>query len=112
MLPGREKPAAFYMLEVEAAQNFRTERRPVEFVVTAGFEDVAGFRAGLAAGAMLHGEQQWLEEGPVVFLVKELVQAREKPGDKLRLFFARLRFGDVDGAGIIEAAFIAALALL
>ena len=66
VLPGREQAAVLDVLEVEAAQDLGAVGRPVELVAAAGLVDVAGVGAGLALRAVLHGEQQRLQEGPVV----------------------------------------------
>ncbi len=98
--------AVLDVLEVQAAQDLRAEGGPVQLVAPAGLEDVAGSEQVWQRGAVLHGQQQRLQEGPVVLLREELVQAGQELPDQLLFFLLGFRLRDVDRAGIVQRALV------
>ncbi len=112
VLPGRDQAAAFDEFEIETAQDLGTIRRTVEFVASAGLENMARFRARLAAGAVLHGEQQRLQKGPVVLLGEELLEAGQEFANQLFLFFRRFGLRQIQRAGVVQAALVFVFCLL
>ena len=104
MLKTRNGAAVLHVLEVEASKNFAAECGAIRLGVSAGFEDVAGAGARLAADAVLHGEEQRLQEGPVVLCFEELVEAADEALDKSGFFFAGLGLGQAEGARVVETA--------
>ena len=99
---GREFPIGFDIFPVEPPQNFGPKVWAVNFLAPADFENRAGLGAGLAFGAVVHGKEKRLEESPVVFLLKQLPQSREKGPEVSLLFLLVLGLGNPDGDGIVQ----------
>ena len=72
MNPGR---LALDVLVVDAAQHLGAIGRAVERVAAALLVDVTGLGAGLALGAVVHRQEQRLQEGPVGLAVEQAVEA-------------------------------------
>ena len=111
VLPGGEQAAAPHVLEIQAAHDLGAKRGAVQLVVPAGCENMAGIRAGLTPGAMLHGQKQRLQEGPVILARKELVEARKEFADQLAFLVGALRPRKTQGAGVVKSAFVALASL-
>ena len=86
----------------DATHQVGAEERPVDLRPAAGLEDRASVRAGVALDAVLHGEQKRLEEGPVVLLGKELLQAAEELLDQLLLLLLGLRLGNAHADDAVQ----------
>ena len=91
------------VLEVEAAQDLGTVSGPVDLLAAAAGEDVAGLRAGLAADAVLDGDQERAKEGPVVLAAEEFFEAAAEGVDQGALLLGRFRLRQGEGGVAVRA---------
>jgi hypothetical protein len=103
---GQQAAALLHVLLVEAAHDLGPVGGPVDRVLPAHLVDVAGLRAGVAARAVVHREHQRLEEGPVVVLLEQLLQAGEELLDEGLLLGRVLRLRDAQDHGAVEIALV------
>jgi hypothetical protein len=79
-----------------------TEQRTVHLVPAAGLEQMAGIRAGVALGTVLHGGVQYGEEGPVALLLEELAHTLQELVDQLLLLLLGLGPGNLQDVHIVQ----------
>ena len=94
----------FDILLVDAAEDFGPEVGPVHFILAGHLVQVAGVGAGIALGAVIHARFQHGQEGPVVFLGKQLAHAVDELVDQLFLFLLVGRLGDIEHAHFVKDA--------
>jgi len=103
--PGGDFPARLEIFLVNPAQNFGTENRAIDFFPATSFINGTGIRACLAFGTVFHRKQEWLQEGPVIFLLEKFFQAGEKLVNELLFFFRACGLGDANGHRVIQRCF-------
>ena len=93
-----------HILLVDAAEQFGAEVRTIHFMLVGHFVQMAGFRAGVALRAVVHGGVEHGEAGPVVLGREQLAHAVEETIDQLFLFGLGLGHGDEQHVDIVEQA--------
>ncbi|HZD05229.1 MAG TPA: respiratory nitrate reductase subunit gamma, partial [Longimicrobiales bacterium] len=101
---GQQLPRRLHVFVHQPAPDLGTVGGPVDLLLAAPLEDVAGVAARLAAHAVLQGEGQRLEEGPVVVLVQQLSQALHEHLDVDPLVFLGFGVGKAERHHAVEVA--------
>ena len=90
------------MALIKAPQYLRAKRRTINLLPPAAAIDVARFRAGLAADAIVHRELEELDEGPVALRVKQLLEPAQEAIHEALLLLRRLGLRHIEIAMPVE----------
>jgi len=86
----------------DPAQELRPHRRTVDVLAAAGHVSRAGIRTDLAFHAVFQRMVQRLQEGPVVFRIKQFFDSGQKPVHKRFFLFRHGRRQNADGHDAVE----------